>query len=174
MNELSEVNKVTNRITAVLFVIYLLALYWILLLKLGVRFSYMGTRTLNLIPFSERLILTSENILNVIIFVPLGIYTGILFRRWLFGKKLLFFFLLSLVIEGLQYTLRIGVFDVTDLLTNTLGAVIGLMVYKGFDNAFNNSVKVQKFINLLATAGTVLMILLLVLLKMNLLPVRYQ
>ncbi len=86
-----KVSNVNNRLTTVLFIIYLIALYWILLLKLGVRFSYMGNRTTNFIPFSQHVILTSENMLNVVIFVPLGIYAGMLFERWIFGKKLLFF-----------------------------------------------------------------------------------
>ena len=68
----SKVNNPTNRLTTVLFIIYLIALYWILLFKLGVRFSYMGERRTNLVPFSELFILTSENILNVVIFVPLA------------------------------------------------------------------------------------------------------
>jgi glycopeptide antibiotics resistance protein len=121
MKEKSKVNNVTNRLTKVLFIIYLIALYWILLLKLGVQFSYMANRKANLIPFNEPLILTSENILNVVIFVPLGIYSGILVKRWTFSEKLLLFFLLSLTIEGLQYILRLGAFDVTDIITNTLG-----------------------------------------------------
>ena len=174
MKEQSKVNNVTNRLTTVLFIIYLIALYWILLLKLGVRFSYMGDRRANLIPFSEPLILNSENILNVVIFVPLGIYAAILFERWIFGKKLLFFFLLSLLVEGLQYILRVGAFDVTDIITNTLGGVIGLMIFKAIEKAFNNNVRAQKLINKIAATGTVLMIVLLVLLKMNVLPVRYQ
>ncbi len=169
-----KVSNVTNRLTTALFIIYLIAICWILLFKLGVRFSYMGKRSVNLIPFSEPLILNTENILNVVIFVPLGVYAGILFKRWIFGKKLLFFFLLSLLVESLQYVLRVGAFDVTDLITNTLGGVIGLIIYKGLDKAFNNRVKAQKFINKIAATGTVLMILLLVLLKMNMLPVRYQ
>ena len=174
MKEQSKVNNVTNRLTTVLFLIYLIALYWILLLKLGVQFSYMGNRRANLIPFSEPVILNSENILNVVIFVPLGIYAAILLERWIFGKKLLFFFLLSLLVEGLQYILRVGAFDVTDMITNTLGGVIGLMVFKAVEKAFNNSVKAQKFINIIAATGTVLMILLLLLLKMDVLPVRYK
>ena len=101
----SKVNNVTNRLTTVLFIIYLIALYWILLFKLGVRFSYMGNRKVNLIPFSEPLILNGkidvgEIILNLVIFVPLGIYAGILFERWILGKKLFFFFLISLLFEG--------------------------------------------------------------------------
>jgi glycopeptide antibiotics resistance protein len=174
MKEQSKVNNVTNKLTTVLFIIYLIALYWILLLKLGVRFSYMGDRRANLIPFNEPLILNSENILNVVIFVPLGIYAGVLFEKWIFGNKILFFFLLSLLVEGLQYILRVGAFDVTDIITNTLGGIIGLMIFKAIEKAFNNSVKAQKFINKIAATGTVLMILLLLLLKMNMLPVRYQ
>lgn len=170
----SKVNNPTNRLTTVLFVIYLIALYWILLLKLGVRFSYMGERRTNLVPFSELIILTSENILNVVIFVPLGIYAEILFEKWLFSKKLFFVFLLSFLVEGLQYILRVGAFDITDIITNTLGGIIGLMIFKGLEKVFNNHVKAQKLINKIAATATVLMILLLVLLKMNMLPIRYQ
>jgi glycopeptide antibiotics resistance protein len=174
MKEKSKANNPANRLTTVLFIIYLLALYWILLLKLGVRFSYMGNGRANLIPFSEPLILTSENIMNVVIFVPLGVYAGILFDRWIFGKKLLLFFLLSLQVEGLQYILRLGAFDVTDIMTNTLGGVIGLMIFKAIEKALHSSVEAQKFINKVAATGRALMILFLVLLKMNMLPVRYQ
>src|SRR5688500_10600738 len=170
----SKVNNVANGLTTALFIIYLIALYWILLLKLGVRFSYMESRRVNLIPFRESVILNSENILNVLIFVPLGIYAGILFERWILGKKLLFFFLLTLIVEGLQYILRVGAFDVTDIITNTSGALIGLMIFKGIEKAFDNNVKAQRFINKIAATGTILMILLLLLLKMNMLPVRYQ
>ena len=175
----SEVNNVTDRLTLVLFIIYLIALNWILLFKLGVQFSYMEKRSVNLIPFSEPLILNGkmdvgETIMNVVIFVPLGIYAGILFQRWSFKKKLLFFFLISFIVEGLQFILAVGAFDSTDIITNTLGGIIGLIIYKGIEKAFKNSVKAQKFINIIAATGTVLMILLLLLLKMNMLPIRYQ
>jgi glycopeptide antibiotics resistance protein len=179
MAEQSKVYNVTNRLTTVLFIIYLIVLSWILLFKLGVRFSYMGNRSVNLIPFSEPLILNGkidvgEIILNVVIFVPLGIYAGILFEKWIFGKKLFFFFLISLIVEGLQFILAVGAFDITDIITNTLGGIIGLMIFAAIEKAFNNSVKAQKFINIIAAIGTVLIILFLVLLKMNMLPVRYQ
>jgi glycopeptide antibiotics resistance protein len=174
MIEQPKANNRSNRLTTLLFIIYLIALYWILLLKLGVRFSYMEERRTNLVPFSEGVILTSENILNLVIFIPLGIYTGILFRKWIFGKKLLFVLLFSLLVEGLQYILRIGAFDITDIITNTLGGITGLIILKGLEKAFNNNFKAQKFINIIALIGTALIIVLLVLLKMNMLPVRYQ
>jgi len=172
-------NGSPNKLTIVLFVIYLVALCWILLFKLGVRFSYMENREVNLIPFREPLMLNGkidfgEMIMNVVIFVPLGIYARMLFTRWSFGKNLFFFFLTSLIVEALQFILRVGAFDITDTITNTLGGIIGLMVFKAIEKVFKNSVKAQKFINIIATIGTVLMISLLLLLKMNILPVRYQ
>jgi len=168
-----------NKLTKVLFIIYLVALWWILVFKLGVRFSYMGNRSINLIPFSEFLILNGkpdlgELIMNVVIFVPLGIYAGILFARWNFGKKVFLIFLISLMIEGLQFIFRVGAFDITDIITNALGGIIGLMIFNAIKKVFNNNLKAQKFINIIAALGTVLMILLLLLLKLNMLPVRYK
>lgn len=175
----SKLNTTANRFTTVLFVIYLVAICWILLFKLGVRFSYMETRSVNLIPFSEPLISNGkvdmgEIIMNIVIFVPLGIYAGVLFERWSFRKKLFFFFLISLIVEGLQFILAIGAFDITDIMTNTFGGIIGFMIFKAIKKAFNNSVKAQKFINTIAAIGTILMISLLLLLKLNMLPIRYQ
>jgi glycopeptide antibiotics resistance protein len=109
-----------------------------------------------------------------VILVPFGIYVGILFEKWIFGKKLLSFFLVSLLVEALQYILRIGAFDVTDIFTNTVGGIIGLIIFEAINKAFNNTITAHKFINIIAATGTVLMILLLALLKMNMLPIRYQ
>lgn len=172
-------NYKTNMLTIALFIIYFLALFWIILLKLGVRFSYMGNRSVNLIPFSGPLISNgktdvSQIILNVVIFVPLGIYAGVLFKRWTLGNKLFFFFLISLMFEGLQFILKVGIFDITDIFTNTLGGIIGLMIFEAIEKLFNNSVKAQKFINIFAAIGTALMMSLLLLLKLNMFPVKYQ
>lgn len=171
-------NNKTDSLTTVLFTIYLIALIWILIFKLGVQFSYMEKRSVNLIPYREPFLYgnidSSEIILNAVIFIPLGIYAGILFNRWTSGKKLFFFFLTSLMFEVLQFIFRIGAFDVTDIINNTLGGMIGLVIFKAIEKGFNNNVKTQKFINIIAAIGTAFMISLLVLLKMNMLPIRYQ
>jgi len=112
--------------------------------------------------------------MNIVIFVPLGIYTGVSIKRWTFGNQLLFFFLISLMFEGLQFILRIGAFDITDIINNTIGGIVGLVLFKTIEILFNNSVRSQKFINIIAAIGTALMISILVLLKLNMLPVRYQ
>jgi len=134
----------------------------------------MDKRSVNLVPFNDPSIINAENILNVVIFVPLGLYTGMLFKRWIFSEKLFFFFLLSFIVEALQYILRLGAFDVTDLITNALGGITGLMIFKGIEKVSNNSISAHRFINVIAATGTVVLVLLLVLLKMNLLPIRFQ
>jgi glycopeptide antibiotics resistance protein len=163
----------TNKLTIALFLIYLFVLAWILLFKLGVQFSYMEKRSVSLIPFREPFDV-GETILNMVIFIPLGIYAGILFRRWNPGRMICFFFLTSLIIEGLPFVFRIGAFALTDTITNTFGGFMGLLVGKAIGKLFANSVKAQKFINIGATIGTAVMILLLILLKTNRLGIRYQ
>ncbi len=168
-----------TKITKLLFSIYLAALVWILLLKLGVKFSYMGSRSVNLIPFREALMANGkidhgEIILNIVIFIPLGIYAGVLYERWNFRTKIIFIGSISLAFESLQYIFKIGAFDITDIITNTTGGIIGLLIYQGIEKVFNNSVKTQKIINVMAAIATGVMVTLLVLLKMNMLPLRYQ
>jgi glycopeptide antibiotics resistance protein len=172
-------NTGANRLTAALLLVYLVALGWILLLKLGVRFSYMKTRRVSLIPFREYLVYhsrmdKSQIVLNILVFVPLGIYIGILFSQRSFATRLLCCFLVSLGVESLQYALAIGAFDSTDIITNTLGGAIGLLVFLAMEKAFGSHAKAQKVFNTLAVIGTALVLLLLLLLKMNMLPVRYQ
>ena len=176
---LQKTSNEANGLTAVLLIIYSIALCWILLFKLGVEFSYMANRKVNLVPFNEVLASTgridvSQVILNIVIFIPLGIYAGVLFERRNFGRKLFFFFLVSLFFESFQFILSIGAFDATDIVTNTSGGIIGFMIYKAIEKAFDSPVRAQKFINVIAGVGTILMIVLLLLLKMDMLPVRYR
>lgn len=177
-NNSREVTR-ADTITTVLLVVYLIVLFWILLFKLGVRFSYMRERRVNLIPFRDALFFNgkwdiSEIILNIIVFIPLGIYAGILFARWNWRRKLLFFFLTSLLVEGLQLIFAVGAFDTTDILTNTFGGLIGWLLFKMIERAFNNRAKAQKLVNVIAALGTVVVVVLLILLKLDRLPVRYK
>lgn len=172
-------NNTTNRLTMVLFIIYLAVLAWIILFKLGVQFSYMESRRVNTIPFkgfitAKGFIGKGETLLNIIIFIPLGIYAGVLFKRRSFGNNILFFCFISVLFEALQFIFRIGALDITDIITNTLGGIAGLLVCKLVEKIFNNDAKAGKFINIIAVTGTIVIISLLLLLKLNMLPVRYQ
>ena len=66
---------------------------------------------------------------NVTAFMPCGFFLPIVSRRsrkWY--NTVLLGFLLSLSVETLQLVLRVGSFDVDDLLLNTLGGGLGYLV----------------------------------------------
>ena len=71
-----------------------------------------------------------ENIMNVVVFVPVGLLLGCAYSniRWL--KVLLIGSGISAVIETLQYFLHRGFSEVDDLMHNTLGCIIGFGIYK--------------------------------------------
>ena len=70
---------------------------------------------------------------NILLFVPFG-FLG----SWAFEKMRRFFRCLatgaftSLCIESLQLVTGRGVFQIDDILTNTLGAVVGFLLYRLF------------------------------------------
>ncbi|MES2797925.1 MAG: VanZ family protein [Bacteroidota bacterium] len=167
-----------NKLTISLFVIYLIALVWILLFKLGAQFSYIENREVNFIPFGTTLLNGKidfiETFMNIVIFIPLGIYNGIFLKGWAWKRKIFFFFLISLVFEAIQFIFKLGAFDITDTITNTFGGTIGLILFITIEKGLKNSSKAQKLINIVATIGTFLMILFLLLLKTNNLWIRYQ
>lgn len=171
---MSKEQNTADKLTKTLLLIYLIILVWIILLKLGVQFSYIEKRNINMVPFANGYYSMMETILNVLIFIPLGIYLGIIFRGKTFGLKMLSFFLISFVLESLQYVFKIGIFDITDLLTNSFGGIIGFTLLWTLQKLLGNSLKTQKLINIIAAIGTVLMVSLLVLLRLDMLPIRYQ
>ncbi|SHJ98990.1 VanZ family protein [Epilithonimonas mollis] len=73
----------------------------------------------------------SQNILgNIILFIPYG-FLGILYPmlnrfRWL----LIIFFIIINITEFSQYYFNRGFADIDDVILNTLGAVIGFVIYK--------------------------------------------
>ena len=71
----------------------------------------------------------SEMIDNILVFCPFGIYIGVLYRRWNLSEKVLSFFSVSLIYEVLQYVLAIGRSDITDVIMNTVGGIVGLLIY---------------------------------------------
>ena len=65
------------------------------------------------------------------IFIPLGFALPVLFERIKsFLQVLILSFSISLLAETLQLVLRVGCFDVDDLLLNTIGGCVGYLVYR--------------------------------------------
>jgi len=69
---------------------------------------------------------------NILMFAPFG-FLGIIFQKLIDFKTLIINFLSAIIlIESLQYFTRLGVFDIDDIILNTVGVAIGFSVYKFF------------------------------------------
>lgn len=148
----------SKRLTKGLFILYLLLLVWIVLFKLEVPFSNMGTmRSLNWDPYAAptRLngqVVYSEMVLNVIIFIPFGIYLNALFKKWPIIVQVLIIFLVSVFFEVIQYSLAMGASDITDVIHNGLGGIIGIVLYRNLSKKMK--LKHHRFLNMVAIIST--------------------
>lgn len=155
-----------KRFTVSLFVIYLLALTWIILFKMTLSFQELpNLRGINLIPFAGSVIVNNridlgEIINNILIFVPFGMYISMLKPNSTLLKKIAPIASVSLLFEAIQFIFAIGATDMTDFIGNTLGGIIGMGVYFILCNIFKNETKTKKIVNILASMGTAIFVVL--------------
>ena len=155
-------NNRQRNLTRILFAVYFLILVWILLFKMSFSLDELyKNRSINLIPFMGSVIVNgriyiNEIIDNILVFIPLGIYICMLKEDWSILRKISVGFFISLGIEVLQFILAIGATDITDLLGNTLGGILGIGVFYLFSKLFKN--KTNKIINTLALIATILLV----------------
>ena len=160
----------SKNVTLGLLIVYLVVMTWIILFKmeLDIRLlRQMNLRNINLIPFAGSLSVNgkadmSEVILNIAVFIPFGTYLSMLDRKMSFIMKVLPIFAVSLMYEVLQYCFAIGASDITDLLGNTLGGIIGIGLFTVCSKILGE--KTVRILNILAAVGTVAVVVLLVLL----------
>ncbi|MEQ1676373.1 MAG: VanZ family protein [Chitinophagaceae bacterium] len=84
---------------------------------------------------------------NIIGFIPLGILLPLLFSRLRKGwKTILAVFMISLLFESTQLYTGLGVFDVDDLLLNTIGGLAGYLLYFiGMNFFFSHNLSENKY-----------------------------
>ncbi|MFC5338405.1 VanZ family protein [Leucobacter denitrificans] len=122
----------TRKTTAwVVLALYLAFLCWILLLKMHVTDfgDLAGRRSLNLVPFGASGEMgglgSREILLNVLAFVPLGMLVYLVAARrgvWLWVPLIG----TAVAFEVTQFVFGIGASDITDVITNTAGGLLGL------------------------------------------------
>lgn len=66
---------------------------------------------------------------NVLVFIPLGFFEPMASKHRSFWGTVTDGLLLSLVVEVFQLVSKVGRFDVDDLLLNTVGVVIGYLIF---------------------------------------------
>jgi glycopeptide antibiotics resistance protein len=108
----------------------------------GKKIGKLGVKKANFVPFNtlkffysvrKRYSYVAKNILgNIIGFIPLGVLLPILFAGLQKVRRTIgAVFLISLSFETIQLITDLGVFDVDDLLLNTVGGAIGYLLYTG-------------------------------------------
>lgn len=75
-------------------------------------------------------LVTATNLLgNIFIFVPFGFFMALASKKRSLIVTTFFSCMLSLTVEIFQLISRVGSFDVDDLLLNTIGGILGYVVY---------------------------------------------
>ena len=96
--------------------------------------------------------------MNGVIFIPFGIYLSALFPKCSFLPKILSFAAISFVYEACQYAFSIGASDITDLIANTLGGCVGVLIYALLRFILRGDRRAITVVKVLALLATVLMI----------------
>lgn len=122
----------SRALPVILFAVYLVLLVWAVLWKLGMPAIGTGElRAVKLVPFvaGDGYGASSpvEMAANVALFVPLGLYLGLLVPRWSWRRIVCAAAVASVALEVAQYVLAVGSSDITDVILNTAGAALGVV-----------------------------------------------
>ena len=116
--------------------VYVALLSWVVLWKLEVPWIGAAAaldRPIKLVPFLPRgdagASAPAELLINLVLFVPLGLFIGALAPRWSWWRAGLAALGVSLLLEVVQHLISTGSFDTTDLLVNTAGALLGWLIF---------------------------------------------
>lgn len=73
-------------------------------------------------------------LMNIMLYVPMGYLLPYCFKRFQGSRRMTVFvcFLFSFITENVQLIFRRGTYDLDDLVFNTLGGLLGYMLYKTF------------------------------------------
>jgi glycopeptide antibiotics resistance protein len=132
--------KYIKALSVVLFVAYLLLLAYLTLAS-----KYYGRevehRSINIIPLRtiieystsgyNAIAITTNLLGNIAAFMPMGFLLPIVFSKLNRIRKVIYVsFISALLIELMQYILRVGASDIDDVILNVLGAVLGYWIMR--------------------------------------------
>jgi glycopeptide antibiotics resistance protein len=156
-----------------LLAIYLVFLLWLILFKTSIDvFSVLQdyqSRSLNLIPFFDASRGDVRGMIeNALIFIPLGLLLSAVFTQARLWPQVAFVFSFSMAVEITQFVLAIGTTDITDVIMNTSGGLIGLGLY-----ALGNKWLSHKALDGVITVVITALLILLLFLRFFVFKVRY-
>lgn len=159
--------------------LYLIIGFYIYFLLSNILFKYVTpvglfedgryfSRSINLIPFNDLFegVYNKLDIFgNMILFIPFGLFLKILLPHNSFFKNIVSFSLVSFCFEALQYILAIGASDITDIIYNVIGGILGIGIYNLLKLIFRKEEITNKIIIVLGIIMMILVGVLLILLK---------
>jgi glycopeptide antibiotics resistance protein len=120
-------------LSIVVFAVYFVLLVWLVLFKFAVSLDDVPRlRGINLVPFyydTENSVHLKEVVYNILVFVPLGVYLSAFMSKKTLVIRILPCFLLSLAFEVIQWIFAIGASDITDVIGNTFGGILGSILF---------------------------------------------
>lgn len=143
-----------------LFLIYFVVIIWVIIFKMSFSIHELTQlRSINLIPYGDSAIVNqqvdfSEIYMNILAFVPFGIYLAMLKPNSAIVKLVAIVGFTSLSIEVIQYLFAIGASDITDLIGNTFGGLLGILFDRVSVKILKSRQKTNKIFNILATIAT--------------------
>lgn len=148
--------------------IYMLFLCWVILFKLADSIDKIPSRRgINLIPFyydqfSGTTLQKNDILFNIALFVPVGFYFTV-FKKGKIVSGILLSALLSLLFEIVQWIFSLGSSDITDLITNIMGGIIGTLMFIILNKLSKG--REVKIVNIIGAVLEVCLIVLLILLS---------
>lgn len=149
-NKKPEEYTLNTRPKQSMFLYFIVALYIFLMLYILI-FKYVPIselfntdrylyRSYNLVPFKTisaylnwglSSTVPRTNILgNIIIFIPLGIFLQLFKKNKHLLRSLLMVVLISVGVEIFQYAFALGSLDIDDVILNSIGGFVGILLYK--------------------------------------------
>lgn len=146
----------------------MLALYLFIMADLLFRYNVILDvrremhRSLNLIPFHTiraylgggyplRGTAVVSNILgNIVVFIPCGLFLQVIRKRKTFWMGVLAVAVAACAVEALQYAFGLGASDIDDVILNTCGGAIGVLLYALFRKLFRNEARTRAAITVAA------------------------
>ncbi len=149
---MNEKKQILNYFLIFGFVIYLAFLLWEFLFQNvppTELFHHEYTGTININPYAN---ISTGDILNqIILFIPLGLFLCILSRKQNIITKIWAIFAISLFLEFLSL-LFFADFDITTVINNLIGGVVGIIIYKSLIIIFKDEEQIKGFVAILMNA----------------------
>lgn len=113
----------------VLLAVYLILTFYLTVVsRVSLGKDYIRTEWLEGYKSFHDVYASSENYLNILLFVPIGCLVGLVTKKYRLINAILVGLFVSETIECAQLIWQRGTFDVNDLMNNTIGAMIGGLI----------------------------------------------